>query len=312
MFSSGRANSRQGSKGWKIDAALIACQSAPETTSDVVTYLIDGQPKIFHRVALHVLSKCTDAAPELAFNLLADPRFIGENWCEEEYAELARARISSLSSDEQRTIFQAIDALPDQYRARWKVSFAAHHHRPPTPKDERLYVLSIVRNAMWKWQDVLPPERKRLIDASAAELGHPDAWREELFPREISPLSGADYSTRSVPEIIAFLESWRPQTEPIRQTITALAEQLRLAVEREPTRFTEAANQFAAVRPIYVRRFLEGLDNPKVLTITAQSSHGDRSRNSLKPLPGVSVSPTTASAPGLPVPLKTAVVASGP
>jgi hypothetical protein len=63
-----------------------------------------------------------------------------------------------------------------------------------------------------------------------------------------------------MPEVIAFLRSFQPQAEPVRQTITALAEQLRMVVEQEPVRFAEVADQFAELRPIYVRRLLEGLD----------------------------------------------------
>jgi hypothetical protein len=41
----------------------------------------------------------------------------------------------------------------------------------------------------------------------------------------------------------------------------ALGQQLRDAVEKEPARFAEFANQFRNVRPIYVRRLLEGFDS---------------------------------------------------
>src|SRR5262249_31164643 len=155
---------------------------------------------------------------------------------------------------EQHKVFAVIDTLPDRYRRTWKENFAGHYQRPPTAEDEQRYDLSVVRDAMWKWQDVLPLDRKRLIAASVAELGHPDVWREQLFPRETSPLTGADFSSRSMPEVIASLKSFQPQAEPVRQTITALAEQLRMAVEQEATRFAEAADQFAELRPIYVRR----------------------------------------------------------
>src|SRR5262249_55901471 len=140
---------------------------------------------------LHVLAEHAGAAPELAFNLLASRSYVGEDWCADEYAELARVRFPSLSVDEQHKVFAVIDTLPDRYRRTWKENFAGHYQRPPTAEDEQRYDLSVVRDAMWKWQDVLPLDRKRLIDASVAELGHPDVWREQLFPRETSPLTGA-------------------------------------------------------------------------------------------------------------------------
>ena len=107
---------------------------------------------------------------------------------------------------------------------------------------------------------VLPAARRQLLDESVVELGDPDAWHERLFPREFSPLLSADFSSRPMDDIVALLRSWKPSSEPVRQTITALGEELRKAVEHEPARFAESANKFADIRPIYIRRMLEGFD----------------------------------------------------
>ena len=243
------------------NAALIASRDHPGLTSDVIAYLNSCRLKIFRRIALHVLSKNAGAAPPLATALLSDPELIGEAWCEDEYAELALAHFSVLTHDEQRRIFAIIDALPDRLRSIWRKSFAARERRPPKAEDERLYDLAVLRDAMWKWQDALPPSRKRLIDESVTAVGHPDAWRERLFPSEASPLTGADFSIRPIREILEFLRTWEPSEEPVRQTITALGQQLRDAVAKEPARFAEFAHEFRSVRPIYVRRLLEGFDS---------------------------------------------------
>jgi hypothetical protein len=126
------------------NSALIACENAPTTTSEIVTFLVNGEPKILKRIALHVMAKHAAAAPELAFELLTDPSYIGQHWCKDEYAELARAHFLSLSSGQEQTIFDGIDALPDKYRERWKKNFATHHKRPPTAEDERLFDVSII------------------------------------------------------------------------------------------------------------------------------------------------------------------------
>jgi hypothetical protein len=243
------------------DAALIACKNNPASTADVIAYLNSYHLKIFGRLALHVLSKNAGASPALATAILSDPELIGESWCEDEYAELAVAHFSELTSDEQERIFLTIDALPDQFRDVWRENFTAHEKVQPNTENEQHYELAVLRDAMWKWQDALPPSRKRLIDEIVAAIGRPDAWRERLFPSEVSPLTGADFSTKPIPAILEFLRSWEPSDEPVRQTITALGQQLRGAVEQEPARFAEFANQFGDVRPIYVRRLLEGFDS---------------------------------------------------
>jgi len=242
------------------DAALIACQNSPSSTSEVVAYLNSCRLKIFQRVVLHVLSRHAGAAKDVAATLLCDARLIGQNWCEDEYAELALAHYTSLPAGDQQRILATIDALPDRFRSTWVENFIAHNKAAPTAEDERRYNLEVRRGAMWKWRYALSPERKRELDDSVSELGNPEAWHERLFPPEVSPLTGADFSSTPMPDILAFLRSWRPSDEPVRQTIAALGQQLRTAVEQAPSRFADAADQFVDVRPIYGRRLLEGVD----------------------------------------------------
>ena len=82
-----------------------------------------------------------------------------------------------------------------------------------------------------------------------------------MFQLDESPLTGADFSTRSVVEIVAFLKSWRPKEELREQTMTALAQELRRAVDQDPRRYAVEADQFVDLAPIYVRSLLEGLQN---------------------------------------------------
>ena len=242
------------------DAALITCQNNPGSTSEVIAHLNSCRLKIFQRIALHVLSKNSEAAKDVAAMLLCDARLIGQNWCEDEYAELALVHFANLPAGEQQSILATIDALPDRFRARWVEHFTGHNKVAPTAEDERRYNLEVRREATWKWRAALPPERKRELDDSVSELGDPEAWHEQLFPPEVSPLTGADFSSTPMPDILTFLRSWQPSDKPVRQTISALGQQLRTAVEQAPSRFAEVADQFADVRPIYIRRLLEGLD----------------------------------------------------
>ncbi len=74
-----------------------------------------------------------------------------------------------------------------------------------------------------------------------------------------SPLASTGFVNKTVEEVVAFLRDWKPESEPSRQTVTALAQELRTAVVANPKVYSDAAIQFATLKPIYVRRLLEGL-----------------------------------------------------
>ena len=55
------------------------------------------------------------------------------------------------------------------------------------------------------------------------------------------------------------MRTWQPSGEANRITLSALGQEVRTAATAQPERFSAAADQFAGLRPIYVRRLLEGL-----------------------------------------------------
>jgi hypothetical protein len=79
------------------------------------------------------------------------------------------------------------------------------------------------------------------------------------FPAGGKPLRGSDFSSRPIPEIAEFLQTWTPEAEGSRQTVTALAQELRTAVFNNPEAYAVDAAQFAVLKPIHVRQVLEGL-----------------------------------------------------
>jgi len=232
----------------------------PARMRDVIGILTGDPAKIFVRLALHVLARDPSAAPDLAEAYLLDPELIEQTWAQEEYAALARAWYPSLSPEQQRAILAVVDAMPDKRRAAWRERFQQNHGSPPTAENERAYEVLTIRDALWKWRSVLPPERQEAINRIAGEYGDPDAWRQQFFPPEESPLGAAEFATRSVPEVVAFLKTWRPPTgERQLHTVTALAQELRTAVGNDPRKYASSADQLAGARPIYARRLLEGL-----------------------------------------------------
>jgi hypothetical protein len=233
----------------------------PTRMRSVIALLTSNPAKIFVRLSLHVLAQNPAAATDLAQAYLVDPDLIEQRWAQHEYAELARAWFPSLSPDKQKGVLEIVDAMPAKHRAGWRTRFEDHHKTAPTPENERVFAALTIRDAVWSWRSVLPTERQQALAQIVAELGDPDAWRRRLFPPEESPLSGTEFSTRPIPEIIAFLRTWRPRGKSQSQTVTALAQELRTAVGNDPKTYAANADQFVNLKPIYVRRLLEGLQN---------------------------------------------------
>jgi len=225
----------------------------------VVELLAGYEPKIFVRLYLHVLASNPAAAPDLATAYLTDEPLIEASWCRKEYSRLAVAWFSSLTPADQAKVLGVIDALPDKYLNAWKARFAERRLKPPAADDERKFRAATFRDVVWKWRTALPAERQSALDRVVQELGDPDAWKEQLFPQEESPLRGTDFSSRPIPEIAEFLRTWTPQAEGSRQTVTALAQELRIAAFNNPEVYAAEAAQFAVLKPVYVRQVLEGL-----------------------------------------------------
>jgi hypothetical protein len=242
------------------DTALAICAQGAENIEAVVNRLLGFAPKLFKRIALHVASKFAAAIPALSTALLLDQSYIGQSWCEEEYAELAKAHFSKLTAGERVQVLKIVDALPDAYREGWAQRFEEQKKTAPAAADIRTFDQCVVRDALWKWKDVLPADRRKAVEEVAQEFGSPDDWRERLFPSETSPATVLELSSQPVSALVSFLKTWTPQDKGERQ-IAALGNQLRTAVENQPEQFAAAADLFAPLRPIYVRRVLEGLDS---------------------------------------------------
>ena len=240
-------------------SAEILVQSDVANMRAVIGILASYSPKIFVRLAYYVLASNPAATPDLARAYLIDPELIEATWCRDEYARLALAWFPSLTAEDQAAVLRVIDALPDRYLPAWKRRFEEHRKKEPDAEDQRKFRAAASRDTVWRWRAVLPAPRQDALDRTVKELGDPDAWKEQLFPPEESPLAEADFTARPISEIVTFLRTWRPSAEPARQTVTALAQTLRTAVSNDPSSYAADAGQFSRLRPIYVRHLMEGL-----------------------------------------------------
>lgn len=245
------------------DALLTAVREAAESLirsrtvpmRDAVKMLTNAQAQIFVRLSLHLLAQDPASAPEEATNYLLDKDLITQTWCNAEYAALANAWYPSMTAENQAAILRIVDAVPDEYLAWWSARFEEQQKVAATPDDEQRFRIGCVTELLWKWREVLPADRQEAL----TKAGDPDAWRWKILEPDEPPLVATDFANAPVEEVVTFLTDWRPEPEVSHQTVTGLAQDLRTAVFANPKRYSDAADQFSAVKPIYVRRLLEGL-----------------------------------------------------
>ena len=241
-------------------SADMILRSDPQRMAEIIALFESYPQKIFVRIALHVLAKGPGAAPELAEGYLRNPDLVANHRCREEYAELALAWFPSLDAQKQQVLLDLADAVPARYKATWEQGFKERHNRTPDAEDERRYQVLTIREVLWRWRAALPPARQQVLDDTVAEFGDPDAWKVPFWGQsEASPLTSADISAQPVEVTLAFISSWQPGEEPRRQTLTALAYELRNAADQDPTKYAEAADRFASLRPVFIRNLFEGL-----------------------------------------------------
>jgi len=233
--------------------ALIVDQKLP--VADVVGVVTSMPGNTFVRLALNALALDPRGAPEIARSWLLNEKFIDQDWAHSEYGALATAWFPSLQPEDQQAIFRIIDALPEKYIEPWKGRIRASEQREPTAEQIEGFYAHFARELCWTWRTVLPPDRRAIVDRA----GDPLDWYERMVASDEPPITADDLTNRSIEQIVELLKEWRPSADSPRRTVTALAEEIRQAAVANAAKFSDAAAEFAALKPIYIRRLFEGL-----------------------------------------------------
>jgi hypothetical protein len=239
--------------------AEAAVEAEPSAVRRVLDTLANYRPRIFRRIAMHILAKAPAEAPDLADQFLTDTALIDADWCREEYGELAKAWLPNLPADRQQQIWDFIDSVPGAFLENWRRSFEQHEKRKPGPEDERMYREVTIRDIVWEWRDVLPPGRRAALDRTVAEFGDPDAWKNRYFAGEEPSLSRTTMQTQPLEDTVAHLASWQPSAEAQGHTAPGLAFELRESVIASPQLFSAGAAKFEGLRPVFIRHLIDGL-----------------------------------------------------
>jgi len=242
------------------DAAELSAQGNRISIQELVSVLESRPWRAFHRIALHLLRRFPDSAPDLVAARLLNRSLFDIPGVRHEYVLLLGQCFNALMPEQQRVIFSWIEEGPDL------IEFAQGQQRltGKEPADEDL--------ARWKrrWQrDRLAWLRPHLTEywtqwyeALVAELGEPEhpefgtyitSWTGPTSPR-----SAADLRVMSVEEIVDFLSSWHPAKDPRSPSPEGLGRLLEAVVSEGADQFAADAERFQGLDPTYVRALISG------------------------------------------------------
>lgn len=253
-----------------VDALIVAVRDAAESLVDEekisVRSLVETQERrgwrIFDRLALHLLWRFPEAAPDLVAERLTDRGRFDDPSSRHEYALLARRCFETLDPAEKQTILGWIDAGPDlgPLRERRKLSGG----QPPTEEEELRYSESWRRDRLALLGDGLPEGWRRRYAGLVDELGEPDhpefvSYTSPMWVGPTSPTSAEDLSSMDVDRLLRHLRSWEASGDFMSPSYEGLGRELTDVVASEPEHYAEAATQFRGLTPTYVRAFFYGL-----------------------------------------------------
>ena len=95
----------------------------------------------------------------------------------------------------------------------WRVGFEHYEKRKPGAEDDLKFRETTIRDIVWEWRDVLPPDRRAALDRTVAEFGDPDAWKNRYFAHEEPSLSRVSMQQQPVEDTVVHLASWQPNPE---------------------------------------------------------------------------------------------------
>jgi len=233
------------------DTAETIVKEKPDRIDELVKHLEARSWRIFHRIALYLLWRFLEIAPELTRERLVNREFFYDIAVWHEYSLLLKTYFGRLSSTEQDNILSWIEAGPkiqdkdesaERYRRLWQN-----------------YRLSLIR-------DYLSEEWRRRYDELVDEVGEPEhpeftSYRFS-FVGTVSPKSAEELQMMSVADLIEFLKGWQPSDDELmKPSKEGLIRILREAVATNPTKYASEAPRFKEIEPIYVGTIISGLEN---------------------------------------------------
>jgi hypothetical protein len=244
------------------NTARIAGSGDCGDLAEAIAILKEGRWRVFDRLSLNLAREVGEACPELLGELLLDDSIFDNFDGYHEWVTLAHDRLGVLS---QRDRTQFIDRIfdgpdTDAFRIRHQELYIEE------PTEERVldYVdhwrarrLSMIR----QWLPPVRTEEAAQISARVTEDPHPDflSWSSGVMTGPSSPLTSAQISELSNEELMAFLDTWEPESGFMLPSVEGLGRMLAEVIKSEPSRYLPLAENFIGRRPNYVRAVFDAV-----------------------------------------------------
>lgn len=243
------------------NAAEAIIGKEPDLLREVVGALESRPYRVFHRIAIHIVRRFADFAPDSVRRILLDQERFDDVSFQHEYYLLANEQFSRLVELDQDVILQWIEKGPDlgEYVASWR------HVRHEVPSDEDV---DRYRRG-WQQQKLAPiidslPEKWRSrfanLSREAEQPKHPEfgSYSESWVGPE-SPVSRDELAAMSFDRLVEYLSNWEPSGaswSPSREGLGRLLSEL---IASDPERFVARAEDFKRLDPTFVYALFGGL-----------------------------------------------------
>lgn len=246
--------------GVRNSAELLAQWNSP-SVRELVSILESRPWKVFHRIALHLLRRFPDSAPDLvAARLLDRSLFFDDVTLRHEYVLLLGERFGSLTKVQQQTILNWIDEGPSPDKLHW-VREQVKEGQSADECEERYRKSWQCKRLAWLKRHLSGAWKER-YEALVSELGEPEHPEFRTYTTAwtgpTSPKSTEELRAMSVEEVVDFLRSWHPTNDPRSPSPEGLGRILKAVVSEGPTPFAAKAERFQGLDPTYVRALISG------------------------------------------------------
>lgn len=242
------------------DAAELLAQENTVGVRELVSILESRSWKVFRRIALHLLRRFPDSAPDLVAAHLLDRSVFDDVTLLHEYVLLLGERFGALTKVQQQTILNWIDEGPSPDEVHWvreqvKEGQSADERETEYRRFWQCKRLAWVkRHLSGAWKD--------RYEALVSELGEPEHPEFRTYTTTwtgpTSPKSTEELRAMSVDDIIDFLNSWRPEKDPRSPSPEGLGRLLKAVVSEGPAPFAAQAERFQGLDPTYIRALISG------------------------------------------------------
>ncbi len=241
------------------DAALLLIREKLLTAHEVCSILGKWTWTVFRRIELYLLKVFTDEVPDLVAARLTEHIYFENHMIRPEYPLLLGKCFAMLAPDKKRIILDWIQAGPaPEVRERFA-------ERIPGQEEMEKYISRWQRDHLAWFKDQLPPEQTAQYQELVKKFGesedpeHSISIKEGGWSGPTSPTSVDELKKMSVEDILGHLRTWVPPGGMMVPTPEGLGRNLTEAVQQDPKRFAEAAQNFKDVHPTYVRALISGL-----------------------------------------------------